>query len=341
VSPHASRALEPAAGYRHEAFLWRTLDGFVGRTVPFVRDAVRADEPVMVAVVEDRWRPLRAALGPLAGRVRHVDMERLGKNPARIIPAWRDFVDEHAAGGRPMRGIGEPIWAGRRGAELAECQIHEALLNVALPAPTPLWLLCPYDETSLPPDVIDEARRSHPIATEQVAVPGRPAPSGDSGHGDGDGDAGDGDGVRVGYAGDPHLRALCEQPLAPAGAPVRTAAFGPGDLAGVRALVAAAATAARMARSRVDDLTMAVNELAANSIDHGGGAGVLRLWAEPGALLCEVQDAGRITDPLVGRRSPRADQVRGRGVWMVHQLCDLVQIRSSAAGTVVRVHTWL
>jgi anti-sigma regulatory factor (Ser/Thr protein kinase) len=96
-----------------------------------------------------------------------------------------------------------------------------------------------------------------------------------------------------------------------------------------------------MPRSRVEDLTMAVNELAANSIDHGGGGGVLRWWIEPGALLCEVQDAGRIADPLVGRRTPRLDQPRGRGVWMVHQLCDLVQIRSSAAGTVVRVHSWL
>ena len=28
----------------------------------------------------------------------------------------------------------------------------------------------------------------------------------------------------------------------------------------------------------------------------------------------------------------------GRGVWLANQLCDLVQIRSGAAGTVVRLH---
>ena len=38
-----------------------------------------------------------------------------------------------------------------------ECQLHEALLNVAFGASTPLWLLCPYDLEALTADVIDEA----------------------------------------------------------------------------------------------------------------------------------------------------------------------------------------
>jgi hypothetical protein len=28
-------------------------------------------------------------------------------------------------------------------------------------------------------------------------------------------------------------------------------------------------------------------------------------------------------------------------VWLVNQLCDLVQVRSSEDGTVVRLYTWL
>ena len=86
---------------------------------------------------------------------------------------------------------------------------------------------------------------------------------------------------------------------------------------------------------------LCVNEIAANSLLHGGGSGVLRVWAEPSTLICEVADSGTIADPLVGRQSPSLERVGGRGLWLANQLCDLVQIRSGAAGTVVRLHVRL
>src|SRR5690606_37972899 len=117
--------------------------------------------------------------------------------------------------------------------------------------------------------------------------------------------------------------------------------FGSGDLCAVRELVAGQARAARLDASRREDLVLGVNEVAANSLDHAGGHGLLRIWREPGALVCEVQDGGRISDLLAGRRPPDETQERGRGLWLVNQVCDLVQIRSGPQGTVVRVHTWL
>jgi anti-sigma regulatory factor (Ser/Thr protein kinase) len=80
---------------------------------------------------------------------------------------------------------------------------------------------------------------------------------------------------------------------------------------------------------------LVVHELATNSVRHAGGAGALRFWEEPGGLYCEVRDRGRISDPLAGRFRPQGD-VSGYGLWLVNQLADLVQMRSSAAGTVVR-----
>jgi anti-sigma regulatory factor (Ser/Thr protein kinase) len=65
---------------------------------------------------------------------------------------------------------------------------------------------------------------------------------------------------------------------------------------------------------------------------------VLRVWQEDGRLICEVKDRGTAEDPLVGRRQPPPDQGGGWGVWIAHQLCDLVQFRSGSGGTVVRVH---
>jgi anti-sigma regulatory factor (Ser/Thr protein kinase) len=90
-----------------------------------------------------------------------------------------------------------------------------------------------------------------------------------------------------------------------------------------------------------DDLELAVDEIAANSLLHGGGRGVLRIWVEGSSLVCEVADDGVITDPLVGRREPALDRTGGRGLWLANQLCGLVQIRSGAAGTTVRLHTRL
>jgi hypothetical protein len=43
--------------------------------------------------------------------------------------------------------------------------------------------------------------------------------------------------------------------------------------------------------------------------------------------------------PLAGRIRPEIDQASGHGLWLVNQLCDLVQVRTSEHGTVVRAHT--
>jgi anti-sigma regulatory factor (Ser/Thr protein kinase) len=111
------------------------------------------------------------------------------------------------------------------------------------------------------------------------------------------------------------------------------------QLAVVRALVELRASEAGLTSARVGDVVLAVNELAANSLRHGAGHGTLRMWSEPGTLVCEVRDQGAIDEPLIGRVRPASQPDAGRGLWMVNQLCELVQIRTShSTGTVVRVH---
>jgi hypothetical protein len=94
---------------------------------------------------------LHDALDGQAGQVEFVDISEVGRNPARLIPVWQWFLDTRSSPRRPVRGIGEPIWPGRRPEEILEIQLHEALLNIAVDPEIPFWLVCPYDAGALSP----------------------------------------------------------------------------------------------------------------------------------------------------------------------------------------------
>jgi len=297
------------SGFQHEALIYRDADDFLAATVPFLQDALEAGEPALVAVRRANAALLEDALGDDRDQVRFADIEELGRNPARIIPFWRDFVDEH--GGKPARGIGEPVWPGREAAEIDECQRHESLLDVAFPAPSSWSLLCPYDARGLEDEVLVAVADSHP----QVARDGVREKSASY------------DGTRDCFAG-----------TFPTCSDVAVAfEFRRDDLAAVRRRVEEEAEQVGLPTCDVADFVLATSELAANSVVHGGGSGALRLWQEPGRLLVEVEDRGSIGEPLVGRLRPQPTQVGGRGLWIANQLCDLVQIRSGTGGTRVRL----
>lgn len=299
------------AGFQHQALIYEGADDYLAGTVPFLRQALEAEAPVLVAVGRTQTELLQDELGEEAAeRIRFLPMREVGRNPASIIPLWREFVDDSA--GRQVYGIGEPVWADRSPAALDECQRHESLLNVAF-APGQAWsLLCPYDAGSLTDEVLEKVADSH----SHVCHEGRVEES-------------------AAFDSDPDC---FRGTLPPPATRPEVLCFGLRDLSEVRNRVAAAAERAGLNPLGVADLVTATSELAANSVMHGGGSGTLRLWHENGTLLAEVQDSGRIEEPLVGRLRPGITQEGGRGLWLANQLCDLVQIRSGERGTVVRLH---
>lgn len=308
-----SADIEIESGFRHEALVYSDPDQFLAATVPFLFAALEAGAAAMVAVNERNTELLRGELGADAPAVEFVAMEELGRNPARIIPFWRAYVDEQE--GRPVHGIGEPLWPGRHAAEIDECQRHESLLDRAF-SPGPSWsLLCPYDGAALPDEVLGAVAHSH----RSVAHDGAREASSD-------------------YLGEADCFAgeLSPHPL---GAEVL--AYDRSALAAVRRHVDRAAKRAGVAAAETGDLVTAASELAANSVAHGGGTGTLRTWRERDCLLVEFEDRGRINEPLAGRRRPTPTQKGGRGLWLANQLCDLVQIRSGELGTTVRLQTAL
>jgi anti-sigma regulatory factor (Ser/Thr protein kinase) len=106
----------------------------------------------------------------------------------------------------------------------------------------------------------------------------------------------------------------------------------------IRQAASAIAADAGVPPARIADLVVALSEAVANSVRHGGGSGRIAVWREGRRFLAQVRDAGRITDPLAGRIRPSIDQVSGRGLWLMNQLCDLVQVRLFPDGQVIRLH---
>src|ERR1700759_4203076 len=76
--------------FRHEALFYSGDDGFLQGVLPFVSEALTANEPVLVAVSEARADLLMHALGEDAERVRFLDMDEWGRNPARLIAEWQE-----------------------------------------------------------------------------------------------------------------------------------------------------------------------------------------------------------------------------------------------------------
>jgi anti-sigma regulatory factor (Ser/Thr protein kinase) len=300
-----------AQKFEHAAVLYRGTGEYLDAVLGFVGAGLERADPVLVAVPGPKVGLLRERLGGQAGRVSFADMTEMGANPAWIIPRVAAFADAHR--GRAVRYVGEPVWETRTAAERCETTRHEALINLAF-AGTAASILCPYDRTGLAPAVIADAGHTHPV----LITGGRSHPS-------------------RAYPQAGVFPASCDRPLPrpPGSAAALTYRD---DLAGVRSFAAEQARRAGLNAGRARDLVIAVSELAANTWRHTDASGTLHIWAAGGELLGQVHDSGHISDPLAGRRRPLPGAANGNGLWVVYQLCDLVELRTGRTGTTIRLH---
>lgn len=302
----------PPPGLRHDALLYAHDRDYLDAVGAFVAAGRAAGEPVLVTVPTHRLPLVRPLLDPLDG-VELADMAVVGRNPAAIIPSTlRDFVRRFS--GRRVRLIGESLWPGRRTAVYPHCVAHEAMINLAL-ADHPVTVRCLFDRSRLPAAALADTGRTHPrLVSGGVAR------------------------VSAGYLRPQAVLDRLAGPLPPAPGEAVTLLVDLAGLGALRAAVATVAAAAGLAEDRIDDLRIAVTELASNALTHGSGQVTARCWVAAGELLCEVSGRGELTDPLAGRIPPPVDGVRGRGLLLVHQLCDLVDIHTADGTTTVRLH---
>jgi anti-sigma regulatory factor (Ser/Thr protein kinase) len=302
-----------ARGYRHEALLYEGCDELAEAVVAFVYEGLLNDEPTLVMLPAAKLALVRNAIGADADAVHYADAEQVGRNPARIIPVFDQFAREHGGAAR-VRAFGESIGRRHAGEELVERHHHEMLLNHAF-AGAAMTVVCAYDVGQLHHDVIGEARRTHPLVCHHGSTHSS-----------------------VEFERAVHRGGLCHAPLPEPPPQTQTVVFTLSQLHELRAHVSATAARLGLSRSRIADLVVAADELATNSVRHGGGSGRLRVWAQQGAVVCEVRDEGRISDQLAGRRRPDARATASRGLWLANQLCDLVQLRAFSDGGAVRLH---
>lgn len=313
-APTTQLASHGLGGLQHAVMFYHSDAEFRTAVADFVHEGVAAGEPVLVAAPGKRLDALRAGLDGAGDAVTFVDAIGVGANPARLVPAYRQFIDAHP--GRRLRLTGELMWPGRTAGEVAEIIRHEALVNLAFVG-VPISVHCLYGADAVDDVVRANVERAHPVlirdgnqhANEHFAGPG--------------------------------LFPYCDQPL-PSPPPDATLLRfdGVNDLPAVRQHVGDQAARFGLPDARTGDLVLAVNELASNAFLHGDGPGVLRVWHDrtSGRLTCEVAGPGQIADPLVGRRFRPPSARGGHGLWLVNQLCDLVELRSHATGTTVWVH---
>jgi anti-sigma regulatory factor (Ser/Thr protein kinase) len=238
-----------------------------------------------------------------------------GSNAEAIRERVRDrkmpvFADSHP--GQLLHYVGEPAWPSRTRSEHAEVARHEHLLSVAS-GRKQVRILCPDDATGLEREVLVQAASTHPVVMRNGRLDHSPAFS-----------------ARAGP-----LDAGAPLPSPPASVPILTYRDNPGA---ARDFARQRARAAGLTEPRLTDLVIAVGELAANTLRHTRSDGTIQLWADGGEVICEIRDHGHIRDALAGRRCPRADATGGHGLWVVNQVCDLVEMRSGSSGTVFRLH---
>jgi anti-sigma regulatory factor (Ser/Thr protein kinase) len=297
-------------GLNHLAFLYDDERDYLNSLSTFVQAGLRNAEPVFVAVPDRRAALVRERLGAESPLLRYGAMAETGRNPARLIPELYAFVAEHP--GRRVRYIGESIWPGRSDAELCEVTRHEALLNLAF-ATAAVSIMCPYDVHGLAAPVVGRVQRTHPAIMQAGLT--QPA---------------------TGYAGR-GVPAECDDALPAPPADAQTLGYET-SLRQARDLVASHGATLGMADDRITNLVIAVGEITANTLRHTNTGGTLWVWHTGEEIICQVQDQGWITDPLAGRHRHSAEE-SGHGLWVVNQVCDLVEIRSSRpGGTIIRLH---
>ena len=302
--------------FEHQAGIYGSDRQFLDMATPFLEGGLSNGEPVLAVTTPANLELISSALGPRGSDVDYAESAFFGRRPPQRVAAFHRYWKRHAdrIDGNQVRILAEPGWAGRSAREVAAWIRMESALNVAL-AGTSVFMICPYDDRSTPPDIVAAARRTHPALAEGP----RSGPSPD-------------------YA-DPAIFAgeweTGPLPDAPAGA----AWFEfDGDLRGLRKFITSRAAAHGLAGERAGLLVQAAGEVGTFLKNQAPGSAAVRTWEHAGAIVCDFRQlGGSVDDPFLGLRPAELDPRPGDGLWLTSQICDWIDIRSDPGGPTIRL----
>ena len=297
--------------FQHSAFFYDSDDAYTSVLVPFLREGLARGEGVAVATSDERISLLRAALHGDAAAVTFLPADEWYVRPVRTIAGWARMLTGSARRRPYTRLVGQVRFGP---AEQHPGWIRcESAINRSL-AGADGHLLCPYDRRELPADLVDAARRTHPVLCD-----GRWFDS-DS------------------YLAPERLLVEVPEPRYPVtGAPVLVMPV-LDTVSDLREQVRGRARAEGwLPDDRLEDLVLALSEVATNGVRHGGGRRDLTVWLTAGAVVCEVTDEGASPpDPLAGYLPPTPGAIGGMGLWLSYQVCDSLAIDTADGVTRAR-----
>lgn len=301
-----------STSFHHDVLLYGGPGDLARQAAPLIHAARATGAAVVAAVPRASIDDVASLLGGDTSDT-ITETDGIARNPGRLLEVWSDALDDARRSGRPLVGLAEVVWPDRTDAELEECWIHEVLLGSAFDPGDDMRLVCAYDTSALEPATVDHACAHHAsLVHDGIETPN--------------------------HSYQPSAAAsVLDRPLTAVPPGARRIHIRLDDLPDLRDDIRALARSYGVSERRVDDLVLATNELASNTVRHGGGDGTVELWVRDGSIWCQVSDSGHLDDPFVGRRRPATHDIGGRGVWIAHQVCDLVQVRSNGNGTRVRV----
>jgi len=301
---------DPTGGAQHEALLYSSAADLASQLAPRIESALAAGDPVVAVVDAPSQAALDIVLGPAAADIDFQDPTQVHSVPSfTVATRWARLGRRVTEPGRRAMVVGQHI-------EGLDCDPgHWARLDIALNVAIdglPVNVLCPYRS---PGADLPRLHATHPFLFTHRGP--QPSP-----------------GFRL-----PHESVIEYPPPPPVdlGMPDAELDFDATGLRPVRRRVAGVADAAGLDLTRVGDLVLAINEIAANSIEHGPGRGRLQLWITDRQLVAEVADPGRMDVSFPGMVAPSAAGARGRGLWLASELCDVMQVWSNEHGTVFRL----
>ncbi|WP_047869740.1 anti-sigma factor RsbA family regulatory protein [Nocardiopsis sp. RV163] len=299
--------------FEHQGLLFRRGQRFHEVARQRLRSAVRENAHTVLAVSGERAAALVGALSDSEReRVHVLERNRFYDAPGRTLAALHRLALVHDP--VPVVVVAEPPLPVSE-MELREWHRLESVLSTAL-APQRLTLLCVHDERDLTPRTRSAVVATHPVLVESDGPRPNPAYLGTAAFG---------------------TRPVAPEPL-PVSGPVHRLEIGM-SLPRLRADLAALGESTGFPPERIDSLVVAVNELAANVLEHGAGKGTVQVWRAPGRWVCDVFDErGGLFDPLTGYRPADNMRPRGYGLWITRQTCDFLEISGSGEGSLVRLH---